>query len=59
MIFPIQLLIFCNVNNILGGGAGHFGGGVGGKAQPDNGQYNRTWPTRLLKANKIYPSKIP
>ena len=52
-LYSVMLTIF-----FFGGGgeAGHFGGG--GKAQPDNGQYHCTWHTRLLKANKIYPSKI-
>jgi len=26
MIFPVQLLIYCNDNNIFGGETGHFGG---------------------------------
>ena len=57
--FSDIVTIFCNVNNIFWGEARHFFGGRGGKAQPDNGLYHCTWPTRLLKANKIYPSKIP
>lgn len=54
--YSVLLTIFFWVGDGGGGEAGHLGGG---KAQPDNGQYYCTWPTRLLKANKIYPSKIP
>ena len=50
-LYSVMLTIF------FGGKLGSLGGG--GKAQPDNGQYHCTWPTRLQKANKIYPSKIP
>ena len=41
-----------------GGGGGSWAF-WGGKAQLDNGQYDCTWHTRLQKANKIYPSKVP
>ena len=29
MIFPVQLLMYCNDNNIFLGGTGHFFGGGG------------------------------
>ena len=32
MIFPVQLLMYCNDNNIFGGGTGHFFLGGGGEA---------------------------
>ena len=50
-LYSVMLTIF------FGGKLGSLGGG--GKAQPDNGQYHCTWPTRLQKAIRFTLQKFP